>query len=661
MSQAVFKNISLLLVLSDVKFSFNSYRRMKLQDFQSSKCSYPAHIPFSIIWSEDDCVAMATENGVYITGGGRRKRILTFIAVFIFAALIDKTECGNLTNVVFGSKTDGLPAAFGDFNSDEYPDLFVINRNRKTIEILLGAESEPYLRTNKNLRCDFDLPVTSIVPGDFDGDALMDVLVTLEEGTDKNLVLILWGSASESLNCSDKKILFNVSGQPLAMDYNQDMIIDLFGLNSTNNERTFWVFQNKTVPRTDPIVVPMLKDENRQFGKLRIPHSHAFLDLNDDSAADLLITSEHMFEIWLWNKSENGSKFVYDTKHRIIIPSDSISHIGQSLLLDIELTGKMDHVLPVCFTKSCSNSTIFVYSDGKWHNLKTVFFDGSTTWGFVPPMKNELFLEAITLHGGDFNMDGYPDLLATLQHDNIRKSFLLENVECTNCHDFSRKFVVNWHALDPYNNNTRMGVFYDFLQDGVLDIIFVHDDPVLRVSAFKNSLDYDANFVKVMVITGLKEKHQPVIPGPLGGRKNRTYGTNLPGPKIEYKMTTQEGNSRAAVASQLPQSAYFCLHLPYTLFGLGRTPNFVDNLIVGVSGHSRTWPQIIPNSQMVVIPRPPENPQKWTARLFVTPSKLIVQSFIALLATCLFISLIIGVLYWKERREDNYEKFHYLY
>ncbi|CAH1397515.1 unnamed protein product [Nezara viridula] len=40
---------------------------MKLQDFQCSKCSHPAHIPFSVEWSDDDCIALATEKGAYIT------------------------------------------------------------------------------------------------------------------------------------------------------------------------------------------------------------------------------------------------------------------------------------------------------------------------------------------------------------------------------------------------------------------------------------------------------------------------------------------------------------------------------------------------------------------------------------------------------------------
>lgn len=574
--------------------------------------------------------------------------------------LIPSVEPSDITNAVFGDQLDVLPAAFGDFNSDEYPDLFVIRNDRKTVEVLLGSDTEPLVRRG-GLKCEFDHEVTSIVPGDFDGDALMDILVTVKEpySSFNNSVSILWGSGGEVLNCTqtEKKYL-TLIGQPLALDYNQDMIIDLFG-ESVYGHRAFWVF-DKT--RENPVMVPM-RDEsvNRKLDRLRHPHSHSFLDLNGDSAADLYITAKHSFEIWLKQKGQSAG-FVYDPNCTIPWPP-SATIVGQTLFLDMELKGKIDHVLPVCFDKNCLNSTIFVYSNGKWHNLKINFHFNGNIWGFIPPSGNgrDLFTDAITLRGGDFNMDGYPDALATLQSNGVRKSFLLINEACVspaNCNEFNRTFTVSWTALDPVNNNTVMGVFYDFMQDGILDIIFVHTPSAKKranVSAFKNSLDYDANFVKVMVLTGLKDKKQPVIPGPLG-RKNRTFGTNLPGPIISYHTTTQEGLSRAAICPQLPQSAYFSLNLPYTLFGLGRTPNFLETLNVGLSGYSRQWTQIIPNSQMVVIPLQLTDPSQWIARLFVTPSKLIVKSFIALLGTCLLISLIIGILYWKERREDHYEK-----
>lgn len=173
--------------------------------------------------------------------------------------------------------------------------------------------------------------------------------------------------------------------------------------------------------------------------------------------------------------------------------------------------------------------------------------------------------------------------------------------------------------------------------------------------AFRNTLDYDANFVKVMVLTGLTNKNTPTKQTPLG-RKKRTYGTNLPGPRIAYKTTRPDGENQASTSAQIPQSGYYALQLPYTVLGLGRTANFVDSLSVGLSGRHRTWTLIIPNSQMVVVPWPITKPTRWKAQLFITPSKLIWMSVISLGATCGVITLIILILHIKERRQDRLER-----
>lgn len=576
---------------------------------------------------------------------------------FIFSLILFCAAATDITPSVFGPNTDVLPAAFGDFDSDEYTDLFVLKDRSSTLEILLGGDVEPFLRES-NLKCNFKNDyITSVVPGDFDGDALMDVFVTLMTkdriGDDyTGLVgIVLWGGLNQ-LNCTPD-FQIPMKGQPLAIDYDRNMIIDLFGVNS-EGRRTYWIFNNnRTLPQS--IQIP----DNHT--KIPVPNSHAYLDLNGDSLADLFITTLDNYEIWVGNSNGNG--FAYSN----FIPfppgvngyknSDNI-HIGQTVFQDFELEGKLDLLVPICFDSSCTNSTVFVYSDEKWHNLKINFHDGSNLWTIPDPKlgRGLPYLNTITFRSGDFNMDGYPDLLATLVLGTQYKSFFLENVECTtNCDGFSRTFIVRWSALNPYNNDTVLGVFYDFLQDGILDVILVHSKPTPTVSAFKNSLDYDANFVKIMIVTGLTNKDNPLTIGPLG-KKRRTYGTNLPGPRVSYSTTTQEGNPRAAVSTQLPQSAHYSLNLPYIIFGLGRTPNFVDSLTVSVYGYHQNFPQTIPNSQMVVIPWPTNEPKKWRVQLFVTPSKLILQSVVALLGTCVFISIIIAVLYWKERREDHFER-----
>ncbi|CAH2002992.1 unnamed protein product [Acanthoscelides obtectus] len=206
-------------------------------------------------------------------------RILCFLII-----ICSVSKCSDITHLVFGDRTDGMPAAFGDFNSDELTDVFVLRNNLHTMEILLAHEEEPLLRPSRPdpLSCTFkEHLITSVVPGDFDGDALMDVMVTtikekVVDDLERRLtyVYIIWGGATY-LNCSDgfeDNYMVHMIGQPLAIDFNQDMIIDLFG-QSVRSRRMFWVF-GKT--RDKPMEIEM-EENSVPLPELKVPHSHAFL------------------------------------------------------------------------------------------------------------------------------------------------------------------------------------------------------------------------------------------------------------------------------------------------------------------------------------------------------------------------------------------------
>jgi integrin alpha FG-GAP repeat containing protein 1 len=563
------------------------------------------------------------------------KDALYCLRIIFLLFVIPLVAGGNITNSVFGSVTDVMPAAFGDFNSDELTDLFVVRDKPNTLQIMLAGEQEPLFQSGRGLSCIFSsMHITSIVPGNFDGDAHLDVMVTtLDENVQNSptYIFILWGGLN-NIDCNNMTAVYKMKHQPLVFDYNHDMIVDLFGEN-IDGSRTFLVFSaNRTI---SPLVVPMIQPEHLKV-PLRTPHSHAFLDLDRNFTADLFLSTEVGFELWLANgNGELAFNRVIDRPVGL-----TTEQVGQSLFLDFELTGEMHHLLPVCFDgfkecTPCRNSTLFAFVNEKWHNLNPDLKDSTNqVWGFYKCSRHP-YTDTVTLRAGDFNMDGYPDLLATLSMKNSHsKVFLLENVERLSGNR-GRTYAIHGDALTPLNNETTMGAFYDLYQDGVLDVILYGED---RAQAFRNTLDYDANFVKVMILTGTDR------------------GGNLPGPSISYKTTTQEGDTRVAVTAQLPQSAHFSLGLPYTIFGFGRTPNFIDKLTVGVAGRSKAWTQIIPNSQMVVIPSPLDQTKKWHAHLFITPSKMILLSGFALAGTCVLIAAIIGALYWRERREDRIEK-----
>lgn len=141
-----------------------------------------------------------------------------------------------------------------------------------------------------------------------------------------------------------------------------------------------------------------------------------------------------------------------------------------------------------------------------------------------------------------------------------------------------------------------------------------------------------------------------------GGQKSPIFGVNLPGPKVIYEAKNYQGVDRKGVAVQLPQSAYFSLHLPYTIFGLGRFCNFITKLSVSVLNETREEDAIIPNAQIVIIPYPLHEPSDWKIKLFVTPSRIILQSALVFAGTCLILLLTIGVLHYHERKVDSKKK-----
>uniref|UniRef100_D3TMT0 Putative membrane protein n=1 Tax=Glossina morsitans morsitans TaxID=37546 RepID=D3TMT0_GLOMM len=590
---------------------------------------------------------------------------INWLTSLLLAVWLNSSLANDVTPQVFGDVREGIVAAFGDFNSDELTDVFLIRNNMQVLEILYGADTEPFLRPS-NFYCSYKkYIITSVVPGDYDGDALMDVLVTVKEKGSKNdvhNVYIHWGD-SHGLNCTHERDepLLKTKGEPLAIDYNRDMIIDLYGVRE-NNTRAFWIF-NKT--REPPLQISQGEptDETSVTAKMRIPNANAYLDINGDFIADLLVQTDKHYEVWHGrNGADPEEKQGFTFNRTIDLPIVGSKPIwGQAVFSDFELEGVENVILPICF-QDCANSTILVHDGKSFRDIHVNFKDPqAVSWGFVPPQENDVYLKTITARSGDFNMDGYPDLIMTLQTfgaTHKRQTFLLENVPCKMCNSpLKRTYEVKWNALSPLGENTVAGAFYDFYQDGVLDVILIEKSNTgnYRPLAFRNTLDYDANFVKVIVLTSLTNKKNPTMRTALG-RKKRTYGTNLPGPRITYFTTTQEGDFQRGSSVQLPQSSYFALQLPYTIFGLGRTPNFVDSLTVGLGSKSRTWTQLIPNSQIIVVPKPLEDPQRWKAQLFVTPSKLILMSVVALGGTCLVIILIILVLYIKEKREDKQEK-----
>ncbi|NWJ11176.1 TIP protein, partial [Crypturellus undulatus] len=558
----------------------------------------------------------------------------------------------NVTAQLFGAEAHGALAAFGDFNSDKQTDLFVL-RGGNELLVFLADQKEPYFKPRVRLSMKPpSIIITSVVPGDYDGDSQMDVLLTTRtqnHGKDELSVFIFWGH-NQTLDFNHKKVLNKTfNDEPLIMDFNGDLIPDVFGVTTDSNKPQIMIGGNFSWH-------PALDTPNKMY----IPHSHAFIDLNNDFTADLFLTTSPdskniKFETWI-NKDGNFSK-IGKSKEK----PEGMQVVGQSVFADFDGDGQSEHLLPVCEDHNCQKSAIYLSKLGmdQWVPILQDFRNKDTLWGFVPYEKDGSSAAdsfPITLHIGDYNMDGYPDALAILRNTSgsNQQAFLLENVPCNNasCKSVRRMFKVYWELSDLNQiKDAVVATFFDIYEDGILDIIVLSKGNLNKdfaIHTLKNNFEADAYFVKVIVLSGLCSNDCP--------RKITPFGVNQPGPYIMYTTVDANGYLKNGSAGQLSQSAHFALQLPYNVLGLGRSANFLDHLYVGIprplgekSIRKQEWTAIIPNSQLIVIPYPHNVPRSWSAKLYLTPSNIVLLTAIALIGVCVFILAIIGILHWQEK------------
>ncbi|KAJ8271393.1 hypothetical protein COCON_G00102520 [Conger conger] len=333
----------------------------------------------------------------------------------------------DVTVDLFGSESYGTVAAFGDFNSDKQTDIFII-RKQSELVIFLADLKAPYFKPKVHIpkeQFPRDFTISSVVPGDYDGDSKMDVLITAhpnDKGISETSVIVFWGN-NQTLDAGERiELNKTFTDEPLVMDFNGDMVPDIFGV-IDGVTRVCYLKGRKMV----------WQQGLGSNVKMHIPHSNAFIDLNQDFTADLFLTTSDSdasalapvtFETWI-NKDGNF------TKTSAGKTLDIFKIVGQSAFIDFDGDGKQDQLLPVCMDTACQRSAIYLSKggDSEWLPILTEFQKKDTVWGFVPPSVGELHAP-ITLHLGDYNLDGFPDALAILRNTSGRHLITLQSYVC---------------------------------------------------------------------------------------------------------------------------------------------------------------------------------------------------------------------------------------
>ncbi|CAJ0889903.1 12870_t:CDS:10 [Entrophospora sp. SA101] len=534
----------------------------------------------------------------------------------------------SLTNGLTPLKDTGLQnisgtvAAFGDFNSDKFTDLVVLDFSQTSISIYLwNHESFNFTKANSSdIEISDDQPnkflITNVIPGDYNYDGNLDLLLMGQTNPSsvfrKNEPLymrVYFGYDNATFNSKYIELDASYSQHPITFDFNGDMKTDLLGhYLSSAQDNKLYVWKNVYNESAGTLfeIVPLSTNNKTMPQKgcrLSEPHSNAFIDLNGDCFSDLFLTCEEEFretsyQIWV-NQKDQG----YVLTRYGELPTDA----GPITFADIAYNKQK----PLCTSKDQINcrkiSNLCEPDDDFRFNLNDDpdndaymvidvkdLLDGGT---IVTKDRSFNGILPVPIRIGDYNLDGFPDLLVISEKNSESLVSLLQSTACT------------LELCDPLAVKAQRRTFFKVV-DGAHSLNKIKNAKARDVYLLNNDYFNDAFFLKTLMLNGVSQK--------------QNYGVNHPGSAFKFTVVDTYGNKRANQVAQYSQVGYLYLQTPYSLFGLGRTNNYVEEL--------------------------------WLLELYIHPGDWIPWVLITLVIATVILAIIVAALHWMEKREDELEK-----
>ncbi|CAO3681171.1 unnamed protein product [Rhizopus microsporus] len=499
---------------------------------------------------------------------------------------------------------------------------------------------------------------------------------------------IYLGNGNDTFEEENIKLPSAQHSLPIVLDINGDMKTDILGYAKSTNELSTWINTGNTSSLFN------LTSVNGIFQKESIdkctwanPHSNAFVDLDGDCLADLVFVCDKSSKSQSIQIHVNSRQDGFKLAQELDLPSGA----GPLSFADIDGDGSIDIVFPVCEDSKCSIHIVYNQQMGLCTKNKEgtgcrkanalCIADSNFKFDFTKPNTENYVVYDINeylnpketiftldnhfrgklpvpVHTGDYNMDGYPDLLVTTS----QRVILLQSILCNSkmCTDKATKlgrrtFSVVRAGSDALEKVThpRQAAFFDIDEDGSLDILVLQSTSSSDAGRIPNFIinNYfnDAFFLKGLVSNGVSNQ--------------KAYGVSYPGASLKFTVLDTAGVKRSHQITQLSQSAYLPLLTPYCLFGLGRTNNYVEEMFAGVTRHQEKnyyfYEGVIPNSQLVILPYQPDDVQdssSWKVELYIKPGDYIPWVLGVLTTAAVILGIVVAALRIMEKREDEMER-----
>lgn len=616
----------------------------------------------------------------------------------------------NISGLGFDNVTNGNQViAYGDFNNDKYTDIVSLTDDKLTLTIFIYSHESfsfwPFVSFSVGN------PIAAVIPGDYNYDGLLDLLViTIDTTSNPNSAMGYYfrtqeepyffsGLANDGVLTANLSYSLENRTQPFVLDTQGDRKSDLLFVENGARKILSIIDQEIISTPFENFVSadPACKDSSSVLKNIfSVPHSNAFVDLNGDCAADLFLTSVDdqsnlYFEIWLRNPSD--SKFcLVDASIVSNATSPSISPVS---IADMNNDGTLDliyatipqnsnegmvlniiyNTVAISATSPCGVTSPPMTSPFSSYNAQTSAAGINQVLNMTAASQNSfrLYSSDVDRPGkirvGDINIDGYVDLLYVIYDPNNNNGYgsivlaineagnIVLNQATSNAEDSAYYLVLDDQTMtssgdQPLSSlNAKSASFFDFDELGRLGLWIVtgsNTSSTTTLNAVFNFVSSENFILKTLGLNG-------VIP--TGDDITSSLGGLYYGASIECTITDINGSPSLSKSGQIPQSAYTPLDLPYMFIGLGRTNNYIENFVMGISTtegakdvQQTTWTPIIPNSQLIVNPLVDAD---WTLDVYVNPTSETLLVVFTTLVILIILGGIIIYLHTKEKKEDK--------
>lgn len=346
----------------------------------------------------------------------------------------------------------GQGAAFFYFNNDLLPDLFVINNFP---EIFSNKIKAPFYSTDGLSNYPAFTGGGKIIIGDITNDNLPDIITTKFANNGPYIEVYPFGakekisilSEPDDGNAADQRAFENINLADINSDGLLDLDISLY-LGKEFNAGHQAVVENNGYGKFSNIK-NLSGEETKGFNVQTIQ-----ADFNNDNLTDWLIIGRWKPLNLLIKK--NNSEYEFE---QMKLPGDTLNAFVGGLSADFNNDGFLDIVA----TSDKKLISFFLNIRGE------KFIEISDIIGFREWNKTHYSRTVRrSMNSGDFNNDGFTDLLVTIDAPLKSENLLFVNENGIRFHERSREYKIN----EPFANGTIIG---DIDSDGDLDIFGYRD------------------------------------------------------------------------------------------------------------------------------------------------------------------------------------------